>query len=96
MPPLADRNVDLIDDQVDMAVRIGKLPDSSMVATQIGTIRTVTCGSPELLAWHGMPRTPDTLSNYRCVAADVLSTSPSWRFRDPTSRARSMSRSGPD
>ena len=44
---LADRNVDLIGDHVDMAVRIGKLPDSSMVATQIGVMRTVDMRQPD-------------------------------------------------
>ena len=47
---LADRNVNLVDDHVDMAVRIGKLPDSTMVATSIGVMRWVVCASPALLA----------------------------------------------
>jgi DNA-binding transcriptional LysR family regulator len=80
---LADRNVDLIDDRVDMAVRIGKLPDSSMVATQIGTMRTVTCASPEFLRMNGMPESPEALSRYRCIAVDAPMPSPHWRFREP-------------
>jgi DNA-binding transcriptional LysR family regulator len=84
---LADRNVDLIDDHVDMAVRIGKLPDSSMVATQIGTMRTVTCASPALLAGRGMPQIPDDLVRFPCVTVDTPMPSPSWRFRDPRSGA---------
>jgi DNA-binding transcriptional LysR family regulator len=79
---LADRNVNLIDDHVDMAVRIGKLPDSSMVATQVGTIRTVTCASPALLAGHGMPHKPEDLLHLPCVNVDTPMPSPSWRFRD--------------
>jgi DNA-binding transcriptional LysR family regulator len=84
---LADRNLDLIDDHVDMAVRIGKLPDSSMVATQIGTMRTVTCASPALLAGRSMPQTPDDLVRFPCVTVDTPMPSPSWRFRDPRSGA---------
>lgn len=82
---LADRNVDLIGDHVDMAVRIGKLPDSSMVATQIGVMRTMTCASPTLLAARGTPRTPDDLARLPCVAIDTPMPSPSWRFRNPQS-----------
>ncbi|MDR6815927.1 DNA-binding transcriptional LysR family regulator [Neorhizobium sp. 2083] len=58
---LADRNVHLVDDHVDMAVRIGPLPDSTMVATRIGSMRMVICASPALLAAHGTPQTPEDL-----------------------------------
>jgi len=82
---LSDRNVDLIGDHVDMAVRIGKLPDSSMVATQIGVMRTVTCASPELLASCGTPQTPEDLPRLPCVTVDTPMPSPSWRFCHPRS-----------
>jgi DNA-binding transcriptional LysR family regulator len=78
---LADRNVNLIDDHVDMALRIGKLPDSSMIATQIGALRTLTCASPVLLASLGIPRKPEDLMQFPCVAVDTPMPSPSWRFR---------------
>jgi len=84
---LADRNVDLIDDHVDMAVRIGKLPDSSMVATRIGVMRTVTCASPTFLVGRGTPRIPDDLLHLPCVTVDTPMPSPSWRFRNPRSGA---------
>jgi DNA-binding transcriptional LysR family regulator len=84
---LLDRNVDLIDDHVDMAVRIGKLPDSTMVATQVGAIRTVTCATPALLAAHGMPQAPADLLRYPCVTVDTPMPSPAWRFRQPDSGA---------
>lgn len=84
---LSDRQVNLIDDHVDMAVRIGPLPDSSMVATAIGTMRMVTCASPALLAADGVPQTPADLLRWPCVAVDTPLHSPSWRFRDPHSRA---------
>ena len=78
---LADRNVDLVDDRVDMAVRIGVLPDSAMVATQVGTMRMVTCASPALLAAHGAPATPDDLARFPCVAVDVRGLAAAWRYR---------------
>ena len=55
---LSDRNLHLIEDHVDMAVRIGRLPDSSMIATRVGSMRTVVCASPRLLAAQGTPKTP--------------------------------------
>jgi len=82
---LVDRNVDLVDDHVDMAVRIGKLPDSSMVATQIGLMRTVTCASPALLAGHGIPLKPDDLTRFPCVVVDTPMPSSGWRFQSPRS-----------
>ena len=82
---LTDRNVDLIDAHVDMAVRIGKLPDSSMVATQVGLMRTVVCASPALLGGRGVPRTPDDLLKLPCVTVDTPLPSPGWRFRAPRS-----------
>jgi DNA-binding transcriptional LysR family regulator len=82
---LADRNVDLIDDHVDMAVRIGKLPDSTLVATRIGVMRTVICASPVLLATYGMPNTPSDLLRFPCVNVDTPMPSPGWRFRKPGS-----------
>jgi DNA-binding transcriptional LysR family regulator len=84
---LADRNVDLLDDHVDMAVRIGVLPDSAMVATRVGTMRTVTCASPALLARCGVPQLPADLLRMPCVTvASPIPASP-WRFRTPGSGA---------
>jgi DNA-binding transcriptional LysR family regulator len=84
---MADRNVDLIDAHIDMAVRIGKLPDSSMVATQVGLMRTVVCASPSLLGGHGVPRAPDDLLKLPCVTVDTPLPSPGWRFKAPGSAA---------
>ncbi len=84
---LADRNMDLVDDHVDMAVRIGRLPDSAMVATQVGVLRTVACASPALLATHGLPHVPEDLLRLPCIAVDTPMPIPSWRFREPRSGA---------
>lgn len=84
---LADRNVDLVGDHIDTAVRIGTLPDSSMVATQIGVMRTVTCASPVLLAAHGPPLKPADLSRLPCVVVETPMPLPEWRFQDARSGA---------
>lgn len=78
---LSDRNVDLVDDHIDMAVRIGRLPDSAMIATQVGTMRSLVCASPSLLASHGVPQTPGDLKHLPCVAVDMPLPSSGWRFR---------------
>jgi DNA-binding transcriptional LysR family regulator len=84
---LADRNVDLIGDHVDMAVRIGRLPDSSIVATQVGVMRTVVCASPSLIAARGTPRTPADLLELPCVTVDGPLPSQQWKFKKPGSTA---------
>jgi DNA-binding transcriptional LysR family regulator len=83
---LADRNLDLIDDHVDIAVRIGALADSALVATRIGAVRSVVCGSPAYFAAHGAPKSPDDLSTLTAVTFDRFSPSQHWIFRDPKSK----------
>ncbi len=84
---LGDRNVDLIDDHVDMAVRFGRLPDSSMIATPIGDMRTVTCANSAVLDRHGTPERPEELLHYPCVMVEIPLPSPAWRYRVPGSDA---------
>ena len=83
---LADRNLDLIDDHIDIAVRISPLADSALVATQVGAVRNVVCGSPAYFAAHGVPERPEDLSTLTAVTFDPLSSSQYWIFRDPQSK----------
>jgi DNA-binding transcriptional LysR family regulator len=77
---LADRNLDLIDDHVDAAVRIGRLADSRMVATRLGAVRWVACASPGYLAARGAPETPAALDAHDCVLFEGLNATRLWRF----------------
>jgi len=77
---LTDRIVHLVDDHIDVALRIGHLPDSSLVAIKIGTTRHVVCASPEYLARRGRPTTPQALTNHDCVACDALMAPGGWAF----------------
>jgi DNA-binding transcriptional LysR family regulator len=77
---LGDRNVNLIEEHVDVALRIGTLPDSSIVATQVGAIRRVVCGSPAYLERFGTPRSPVDLATHRCISFDGLDGLTSWTF----------------
>jgi DNA-binding transcriptional LysR family regulator len=83
---LADRNLDLIDDHVDLAIRIGALADSALVATQVGAVRSVVCGSPAYFAAHGVPKKPEDLSALTAVTFDPLSSSQHWIFHDRKSK----------
>jgi DNA-binding transcriptional LysR family regulator len=73
---LADRVVHLLDDHVDLAVRIGELPDSSFVATRVGAIRRIVCGSPAYFAKGGPPQTP----SHACITLDGLMSPEAWTF----------------
>ena len=84
---LSDRNADLIDDHIDLAVRIGALPDSSMVATRVGFVRRVVCASPAFLAAHGTPKTPDDLAAMPCVTFGMVMAESSWMFAAKNRRA---------
>ncbi len=64
---LNDRRVDLVEEGADLAVRIGKLTDSTLIAKRIFTSRTVVCASPDYLAAHGRPDTPESLADHDCL-----------------------------
>ena len=78
---LSDRNLHLLDEHVDMAVRIGRLPDSTMIATNISSMRTVVCASPKLIDACGMPGRPEDVAAMPCVNFEFLSPAASWLFR---------------
>jgi len=68
---LTDGLVQLVENQVDLAVRIGELPDSSLVATRVGSIRRVVCASPAYFAERGMPNRPDDLAAHSCITYEI-------------------------
>jgi DNA-binding transcriptional LysR family regulator len=77
---LSDQIANLLEERIDLAVRIGKLPDSSLIATRLGTIHWVTCASPAYLKRHGMPKDPEALHEHHCVTFDGASAPDSWHF----------------
>ena len=78
---LGDRNVNLLEEHVDLALRIGELPDSNLVATQIGAVSRVVCASPEYLARFGTPQITTDLGTHRCVSFEGLMSSTAWTFQ---------------
>ncbi|MEN8132341.1 MAG: LysR substrate-binding domain-containing protein [Pseudomonadota bacterium] len=79
---LLDRVVDLLEEGVDIAVRIAHLGDSSLIAKPIGSIRQVVCASPSLLDRVGEPDRPEALSNLPCIRFTGISTGSDWEFQD--------------
>lgn len=79
---LSDRVVNLLDENIDVAIRIGALPDSSMIATRVGSIRNVVCASPAYLAARGRPKTPQDLTGHDCITVEGAASPRGWRFAD--------------
>jgi len=84
---LSDRRVDLVREGFDLAVRVGHLPSSSMVARRIGTYRFVCCAAPAFVARHGMPGHPSELADARCVLNLNLLPRDRWTFHDEAGTA---------
>jgi DNA-binding transcriptional LysR family regulator len=75
-----DRIVDLVDEGLDVAVRIAELPDSTLTAVRVGSVRRVLCASPDYLAARGVPRKPADISKHETIAFGSGASEPEWRF----------------
>ncbi|MCI3946209.1 LysR family transcriptional regulator [Pseudomonas syringae] len=78
---LVDRVVSMLDEGVDVAVRIGALPDSSLTAIPVGSVRRMVCASPAYLAKQGVPQHPDDLRRHSTVSTTTSERQPRWPFR---------------
>lgn len=77
---LADHVVNLLEDPVDLAIRISELPDSSLIATRVGAIRRVICASPTYFAARGTPRHPSDLEHHDCITFEGMTAANRWNF----------------
>lgn len=75
-----DRVVNLVEEGMDVAVRIGQLPDSGLKALRVGQMRRLLCASPEYLARHSTPHHPSELHKHQIIAGGALSPHSDWRF----------------
>ena len=89
----ADRVLHLVDEHLDVAVRIGPLPDSALLAARVGEVRRVVCASPDWLERHGEPATPDALAGLCCVTFDGAGRGGRWTFGAGARRRRVAVRS---
>jgi DNA-binding transcriptional LysR family regulator len=77
-----DRQVDLIQEGFDLAIRIANLPDSSLIARRIAPIQHILCASPAYLEKYGTPQVPDDLSRHKCLTYSLLHNYQIWTFTD--------------
>ena len=87
---LNDRRIDLVEEGMDVALRIGRLRDSSHIARRLFDVRTVVCASPHYLGIHGTPKSPDELSDHRCLVYSNLVDPDKWSYRDAAGKERSV------
>jgi DNA-binding transcriptional LysR family regulator len=78
-----DRQIDLMQEGFDLAIRIANLPDSSLIARRLAPIRHLVSASPEYLQKHGMPIRPQELSQHVCLAYSNLANPGVWQYRTP-------------
>jgi len=77
-----DRVVNVVEEGIDVAVRIGELPDSSLQATRVGRVRRVLVASPAYLKARGVPLRPEALAEHTIVSASAVTPVSEWRFND--------------
>ncbi|MBY0355625.1 MAG: LysR family transcriptional regulator [Rickettsiales bacterium] len=87
---VTDRKIDLVENNIDLALRMGDLKDSSYKAKRIGLTRRVTVATPAYLKRHGIPKKPEDLMHHNCILftrlAEYTGTGNAWEYRDPQSK----------
>jgi DNA-binding transcriptional LysR family regulator len=78
---VSDRKVDLLEEGLDLAVRIRGLADSNLKARRLGELRVVAIGSPAYFSRHGRPKHPDELAQHQCVLSHAAGSTEVWSFR---------------
>lgn len=87
---LNDRVVDLVEEGYDLAIRIGRLPDSSLVSRRLASCRTLLCAAPAYLARHGAPHHPEDLRHHNCLLYSYATTRDTWHLSGPGGTAVSQ------
>jgi len=77
---LTDRAPDLFEEGLDLAIWIGKLEESNLIARKLATTRSVVCGSPEYFAHKGIPKTPADLAQHNCLTFSTRTPYSDWKF----------------
>lgn len=85
---LNDRLVDLVEEGYDLAIRIGRLPDSSLIARRLAPSRTVLCAAPAYLEAHGIPDRPRDLKRHACLLYSYQADGEAWRLTGPEGAER--------
>ncbi len=77
---LTDRTVDIVEEGIDLALRIGNLSDSNLIARKLANIQTVVCASPDYLDRYGVPKIPEELTEHKCIIDSNFSENARWYF----------------
>jgi DNA-binding transcriptional LysR family regulator len=92
---LSDRAVDIVDEGIDLAIRIGSLGSQSLIARKIGVSALLCCAAPAYLARHGTPSTPAELAKHACLSYEYAAERSTWRFRDNAGTEHEVRIAGP-
>jgi DNA-binding transcriptional LysR family regulator len=92
---VSDRYVNLIEEGFDLAIRIGDLPDSNLIARRLASARLVVCAAPAYLERAGHPQTPADLSRHACLIYAEADAAATWRFQAQDGRTETVNVSGP-
>ena len=87
---LSDRRVDLIQEGIDVGIRIGNLRDSSLIARRLFESRSVICASPAYLEEHGVPETPENLGDHHCLIYSNLDNADHWTYLEENGEKKSI------
>lgn len=91
---LSDRIVDLVDEGLDLAIRIGPIGSQTLIGREIGVARMICCAAPSYLARHAAPRAPSDLAAHACLTYAYAADGDAWRFRDARQRMHEVRISG--
>jgi len=92
---LSDRAVDIVDEGMDLAIRIGGIGSQALIARRLGTVSLVACAAPAYLALHGTPTVPGDLAQHACLTYEYSPAGNVWRFDDAQGREHSVKVAGP-
>lgn len=92
---LSDRAVDIVDEGIDLAIRIGDIGSHALIGRRIGVSRLVCCAAPSYLARHPAPNTPEDLAAHPCLTYEYSSIGNVWRFIDAENRVHDVKVTGP-
>ncbi len=92
---LSDRAVDIVDEGLDLAIRIGDIGSQALIGRRIGAMRLVPCAAPAYLAARGTPTAPEDLARHACLTYEYSSGADTWRFADADRREHAVKVAGP-
>ncbi len=85
---LTNHVVDLLEDHINLGIRIGALSDSSLIAFRVGSVRQIVCASPGYLSQQGRPLSPNDLAGHQCISFSKFGTPEEWAFKMPSGKIR--------